>query len=78
MESKRLRILVLGGTRFVGRALVEAALAAGHELTLFNRALTNPDLFPEVERRQLILRREYPLTPTNRLNRLLAISRLMF
>jgi 2'-hydroxyisoflavone reductase len=44
------RLLVLGGTRFVGRALVEAALARGHEVTLFNRGLTNPDLFPEAER----------------------------
>ena len=45
-----MRILVLGGTRFVGRAFVEEALAAGHEVTLFNRGETNPDLFPEVEK----------------------------
>ena len=32
-----MRILVLGGTKFVGRALVEAARARGHALTLFNR-----------------------------------------
>ena len=44
-----MRILVLGGTQFVGRALTEAALGAGHELTLFHRGLTNPDLFPEAE-----------------------------
>jgi nucleoside-diphosphate-sugar epimerase len=44
------RILVLGGTRFLGRALVDAALARGHELTLFNRGRTNPHLYPEVER----------------------------
>jgi nucleoside-diphosphate-sugar epimerase len=43
------RILVLGGTQFVGRALVEAALSAGHELTLFHRGRTNAGLFPEVE-----------------------------
>ena len=42
-------VLVLGGTKFLGRAFVEAALARGHELTLFNRGETNPDLFPEVE-----------------------------
>jgi nucleoside-diphosphate-sugar epimerase len=42
--------LVLGGTRFLGRALVEDALARGHEVTLFNRGLTNPELFPEAER----------------------------
>ena len=44
-----MRILVLGGTQFVGRALVEAGLEAGEELTLFHRGLTNPGLFPEVE-----------------------------
>ena len=43
------KILVLGGTQFVGRAFVEAALAAGDELTLFHRGRTNPGLFPEVE-----------------------------
>jgi 2'-hydroxyisoflavone reductase len=43
------RILVLGGTQFVGRAVVEAALVAGDELTLFHRGRTNPGLFPEVE-----------------------------
>jgi 2'-hydroxyisoflavone reductase len=45
-----LRLLVLGGTAFLGRHLVEAALAGGHEVTLFNRGLTNPGLFPGVER----------------------------
>ena len=45
-----MRILVLGGTRFVGRAFVEEALADGHEVTLFNRGETNPDLFPDVEK----------------------------
>jgi 2'-hydroxyisoflavone reductase len=49
MENGRLRVLVLGGTRFLGRALVDAALAAGHTVTLFNRGQTNPELFPEVE-----------------------------
>ncbi len=44
-----MRVLVLGGTRFLGRALVEAALDRGHELTLFNRGETNPELFPDVE-----------------------------
>jgi len=32
-----MKILVMGGTRFVGRPLVELLLAAGHELTLFTR-----------------------------------------
>jgi 2'-hydroxyisoflavone reductase len=44
-----MKVLVLGGTQFVGRAFVEAALAAGDELTLFHRGRTNPGLFPEVE-----------------------------
>lgn len=44
-----LNLLILGGTRFVGRHLTEAALAAGHQVTLFNRGWTNPDLFPEAE-----------------------------
>jgi 2'-hydroxyisoflavone reductase len=43
------KILVLGGTRFVGRAVVASALARGHQVTLFNRGLTNPNLFPDTE-----------------------------
>ena len=45
-----MRLLVLGGTKFLGRAAVEEALARGHEVTLFNRGETNPELFPEVEK----------------------------
>jgi 2'-hydroxyisoflavone reductase len=45
-----MRIFVIGGTRFVGRAFVETALAAGHEVTLFNRGQTNAHLVPDVER----------------------------
>jgi 2'-hydroxyisoflavone reductase len=45
-----MRLLVLGGTKFLGRALVEAALARGHDVSIFTRGRTNPDLFPEVER----------------------------
>ena len=43
-------LLLIGGTQFVGRALVEKALERGHKVTMFNRGKTNPDLFPEVER----------------------------
>jgi 2'-hydroxyisoflavone reductase len=43
--DRRLRILVLGGTRFVGVHFVEAALARGHEVTLFNRGRSDPDAF---------------------------------
>jgi 2'-hydroxyisoflavone reductase len=39
-----MRLLVIGGTRFVGRHLVEAALAAGHDVTLVHRSAT--ELFP--------------------------------
>ena len=45
-----MKILVLGGTQFLGRAVVEAALDRGHTVTLFNRGATNPELFPEVEK----------------------------
>jgi len=45
-----MNVLVLGGTKFLGRAVVESALAGGHEVTLFNRGLTNPGLFPDVEK----------------------------
>jgi 2'-hydroxyisoflavone reductase len=45
-----MRILVLGGTGFVGRAFVGEAVAAGHEVTLFNRGRTRPELFPQLER----------------------------
>ena len=44
-----MRFLVLGGTQFLGRHVVGAALANGHDVTLFNRGLTNPELFPEAE-----------------------------
>lgn len=44
-----MRILFIGGTRFVGRHLVEAALARNHEVTLFHRGKSNPGLFPQVD-----------------------------
>lgn len=43
-------LLVLGGTRFLGPAVVHAALARGYEVTLFNRGRSNPELFPELEK----------------------------
>ena len=49
-STRRLRLLVLGGTQYVGPAIVDEALRRGHEVTLFNRGLTNPHLFPRVER----------------------------
>src|SRR5689334_21520927 len=44
-----MKLLVLGGTQFVGRHIVEAALARGHAVTLFHRGKTNPGLFPGAE-----------------------------
>jgi len=41
------RILVLGGTGFIGPHFVRAALARGHHVTLFNRGRTKTDMFPE-------------------------------
>ena len=48
--AKRLKILVLGGTRFLGPHTVKYARARGHEVTLFNRGRSNPDLFQDLER----------------------------
>ncbi len=45
-----MKTLIIGGTVFLGRHLVEAAQARGHEVTLFNRGLHNPELFPDVEK----------------------------
>jgi 2'-hydroxyisoflavone reductase len=42
-----MRILVIGGTKFVGRHIVAALLAAGHDLTLVHRGQTGADLFPK-------------------------------
>ena len=46
--ASRMRILILGGTVFVGRHLAEAARARGHEVTLFHRG-TRPDALPDFE-----------------------------
>lgn len=45
-----MKLLILGGTVFLGRHLVDSALAAGHEVTLFNRGQHNPDLYSHVEK----------------------------
>jgi 2'-hydroxyisoflavone reductase len=47
--AKPLKILVLGGTKFIGVHIVELALQHGHSVTLFNRGKTNADLFPQLE-----------------------------
>jgi len=51
IEAKgQLKILILGGTAFLGPQIVDAARARGHVLTLFNRGKTNPGLFPDIEK----------------------------
>lgn len=45
-----MKLLILGGTRFLGRYLVESALEHGHEVTLFNRGKYDPHVFPQVEK----------------------------
>lgn len=47
--SKALKILILGGTGFIGPHMVRYAMYRGHEITLFNRGKTNPTLFPGAE-----------------------------
>ncbi|MGB1037811.1 MAG: NAD-dependent epimerase/dehydratase family protein [Bacteroidia bacterium] len=45
------KVLILGGTNFIGRNLVEALLAIDcYDLTLFNRGVTNPELFPNIKK----------------------------
>ncbi len=44
-----MKLLVLGGTRFLGLHLVEAARAAGHEVAVFNRGLSRPEALPGIE-----------------------------
>src|SRR5436190_21489808 len=44
-----MKLLVLGGTVFLGRHVVAEALAAGHDVTMFTRGRTNPELFPDAE-----------------------------
>ena len=44
------KLLVLGGTRFLGPAVVDAALERGWEVTLFNRGKSNPHLYPTLEK----------------------------
>jgi len=47
--TPRKRLLVIGGTDFVGPAVVEAGVIAGYQVALFNRGVTNPGLFPTLE-----------------------------
>jgi len=48
-ESRPIRILILGGTGFIGPHMVREALRRGHDVSLFNRGRTNATLFPDIE-----------------------------
>ncbi|HUN77074.1 MAG TPA: NAD-dependent epimerase/dehydratase family protein [Steroidobacteraceae bacterium] len=48
--APRLRILILGGTKFIGVHMTQLALKRGYAVTLFNRGKTNAALFPQVEK----------------------------
>lgn len=48
-QTKPLRVLILGGTGFIGPHLVEVLRAGDHRITLFNRGKRNPGLFPDIE-----------------------------
>jgi nucleoside-diphosphate-sugar epimerase len=45
-----MKVLVLGGTQFLGRHIVETLLACGHEVTVFNRGHSRDELPASVER----------------------------
>ena len=47
--DRSLKILILGGTGFIGPHMVREALRRGHEVSLFNRGRTNRSLFPDLE-----------------------------
>ena len=50
VELNGARVLVLGGTGFLGPAIVGSLVARGHQVTLLNRGKTNPRLFPGLEK----------------------------
>lgn len=45
-----MKVLIIGGTSFVGRHIVEELVKKGHEAVLFNRGKSNPGIFPELRR----------------------------
>ena len=48
-NSEPLKVLIFGGTGFIGPHFVRVLREGGHKLTLFNRGKRNPGLFPDVE-----------------------------
>ncbi len=51
-KGEKMKILIIGGTRFLGRHLVNSARSRGHSVTLFNRGQSNPNLFMQVDKIQ--------------------------
>src|SRR5439155_13867682 len=49
LSERRMNLLILGSTKFLGRHIVEAALSRGHTPTLFNRGNTDPSVHANVE-----------------------------
>jgi len=45
-----MNLLILGGTIFLGKHIVNAAIENGHTVTLFNRGQHNPEWFPDLEK----------------------------
>ena len=58
-----MHILVLGGTVFLGRHIVDAALAGGHKVTLLNRGRSGAGFYPQCE--QLVGDRDGDLSALN-------------
>jgi len=48
-SPESLRVLILGGTGFIGPHMVREALRRGHEVELFNRGRTNDEVFPDLK-----------------------------
>ncbi|NJO25906.1 MAG: hypothetical protein HC867_09340 [Bacteroidia bacterium] len=44
------KVLILGGTNFVGPYIIKEAVAKDWDVTIFNRGITNPQLFPELKK----------------------------
>ncbi len=59
--ARTVKLLILGGTRFLGRHLARQALDLGHQVTLLHRGLSGPTLFPEAE--HLLADRDKDLSP---------------
>lgn len=56
-----MKLLILGGTRFLGRHLAQQALDLGHQVTLLHRGLSGPTLFAQAE--HLLADRDKDLSP---------------